>query len=226
MKGENITVADRVRQRFSARAYLDKAVAKETIEQILDSARWSPSGANLQPWQLVVVRGKTKEQLTSQIMQAFEGGNRAQPDYPYYPEKWFEPYQSRRFKTGMALYNALGIERQDKERREAQWKANYDFFGAPVGFIFLVDKRLGHGCWVDMGMFFQSVMLIAADFGLSTCPQAALGDYPDIVRNVLGLPDNLLVMCGMALGYADNKHPVNNYRTERETVDSFTRWFD
>lgn len=221
-----ISVLDAMQQRFSTRAYLDKAVEKETVEQILKSARWSPSGANLQPWQVVVVSGNKKRQLSSDIVQAYEAGIKPHPDYPYYPEKWFEPYQSRRFETGMALYSALGIERKDKERRKRQWKFNYDFFGAPVGLIFLVDKRLGHGCWVDMGMFLQSVMLAALAFGLSTCPQAAIGDYPDIVRDDLGLPDHLSVMCGLAIGYADTKHPVNNYRTEREPVDSFTKWFD
>ena len=226
MNEKTISILDAIQQRFSTRAYLDKTVEKKVIEQILDTARRSPSGANLQPWQVMVVSGKTKQQLSLKMVQAYEVGIKPHPDYPYYPEKWFEPYQSRRFKTGMALYSALDIERKDKERREAQWKANYDFFGAPVGLIFLVDKRLGHGCWVDMGMFLQSVMLAALAFGLSTCPQAAIGDYPDIVRDDLGLPDHMSVMCGLAIGYADCAHPVNNYRTEREPVDSFTKWFD
>ena len=226
MKGQPVSVPEVIKRRFSTRAYLDEPVGKETIEQILETARWSPSGANIQPWQVAVVSGTARQQLSTAITQAYEAGIKAHPDYPYYPEEWFEPYQSRRFKTGMALYNALGIGRRDKDRRESQWKANYDFFGAPVGLIFLVDKRLGHGCWVDMGMFLQSVMLAASAFGLSTCPQAAIGDYPDTVRGNLALPDHLLVMCGMALGYADKQHPVNNYRTEREPVSVFTRWFD
>lgn len=226
MTGKTTSILDAIKQRVSTRAYLDRTVEKTTIEQILETARWSPSGANLQPWQVMVIRGKAKQQLSLEMRKAYDAGVKPHPDYPYYPEKWFEPYKSRRFETGMALYNALGIERKDKERRETQWKANYDFFGAPVGFIFLVDRRLGYGCWIDMGMFLQSVMLAASTFGLSTCPQAAIGDYPNIVRKNFDLPDHLLVMCGMALGYADSEHPVNNYRTEREPVDGFTRWFD
>jgi nitroreductase len=226
MEPRDLSVISALKGRFSTRAYLDKPVPKSVVKAVLECARWSPSGANLQPWQVVVIMGETKAQLSAAIVEAYESGIKPHPEYPYYPEQWFEPYKDRRFQTGMALYRALGIERRDKSRREQQWKANYDFFGAPVGLLFLVEKRLGYGCWLDMGIFIQSIMLAARAYELSTCPQAAMADYPDVIRKRLKLSDGMQVMCGMSLGYADEQHPVNNYRTEREAVDHFTSWYD
>ncbi len=226
MGERNNSVLEAVQGRFSTRAFLEKSVPREIIEKVLEGASWSPSGANLQPWQVVVLTGSSKRALSDAILEAYDDGVEPKPEHPYYPQQWFEPYKTRRFETGMALYNALGIERKDKKRREQQWKANYRFFDAPVGLLFLVDRRLGKACWVDMGMFIQSLMLVAREYQLATCPQAALGDYPDIIRKELNLDESLTIICGMAIGYADEQHPVNNYRTERESVASFTRWFE
>ena len=226
METLDINVLAAISQRASTRAFLDKPIPEKIIEKILDCARWSPSGGNLQPWQIAVVRGKSKQQISAALLQAYENREEPHPDYIYYPSNWFEPYKTRRFQTGMALYNALNIQHDDKERRRQQWKANYHFFGAPVGLFFLIDKGLGDGALVDMGMYMQSVMLAALAYELTTCPQASLTDYPDIIRKQLGLADNLAVLCGMAMGYADTTHPVNNYRTEREAVKNFSRWYD
>jgi nitroreductase len=146
------------------------------------------------------------------------------PDYSYYPGEWLEPFASRRIDCGRALYKALGIEKRDKDAKIRAWNNNYRFFGAPVGLLFFVNKTLNKGSWLDMGMFLQNVMLAASACGLATCPQASLADYPVIVRGLLGVDDQLALVCGMALGYPDLNAPVNQYRLERAPVDEFTRW--
>ena len=217
-------VIEAIKSRSSVRAYTDKAVSQKIVEEILDTARWSPSGANMQPWRVIAVTRETKEQIAKGCAEAFRNGAKATPDYRYYPSEWKEPYKSRRQKTGLALYSALEISRQDKERRLEAWIANYNFFGAPVGLLFFIDKNLGQGSLVDCGMFIQSVSLAAIGLGLATCPQAALADYPDIIREKVGVEDEWTLVCGLALGYEDTNHPVNQYRTTRENVSAFTEW--
>jgi nitroreductase len=218
--------AEAIRKRQSTRAFLDRDVSDEIVTSILDTARWAPSGVNTQPWQVAVLRGQTKQRVGDDIIAARERGDAENPDYQYYPTEWADPYKTRRFECGMALYGALGIGREDKDKRKQAWYANYHFFGAPVGLLFFLDRQLSQGSWVDMGMFIQSVMLSAINHGLATCPQASLAEYPDIVRNALDIPRELALVCGMALGYPDEDAPVNNYRTTREPVEKFTRWFD
>ena len=160
------------------------------------------------------------------MMTASSQGVESTKDYQYYPLQWTEPYLSRRVSCGQQLYDALNIERADRERRRAQWAANYRSFDAPVMLLFFLENHLAAGSYIDFGMFMQTLMLAAQSMGLATCPQAALGEYPHIVRAELGLSENLIVLCGMALGYEDTAHPVNSYRTPRVPVPEFTRWFD
>lgn len=215
-----------MRSRHSTRAYLERAVDHTTLNAILDAARWAPSGVNTQPWQVAVVQGATKQRLTDAILAARDSGATEAPDYRYYPSDWFEPYKERRKRSGLALYQALNIGRDDVEKRKEQWENNYRFFGAPVGLLFFIDKRMNQGSWLDLGMFIQNVMLAARKFGLESCPQASLADYPAIIRRELQMEEHWLVACALSLGYEDKQHPVNQYRTEREPVESFTRWFD
>jgi len=221
-----IHVIEAIKGRLSTRAFLDKPVSRETIEAILDTARWAPSGGNLQPWQVAVVTGDKKQRIANAIMEARRNGEKERADYPYYPREWFEPYKSRRVATGIALYQALGIAREDKAARNEAWNRNYRFFGAPVGLLFFIDRRLGHGALVDVGLFLQSLMLAACANGLATCPQASLADYPDIIRPILGIEDNLALVCGLSLGYPDPDAAVNQYRTERIAVNELTRWYE
>ena len=219
-------VLEAIRGRQSTRAFLDKPVARATIEAILDAARWAPSGVNAQPWQVAVVTGGCQQRLSEALLAARVRGEPERPDYDYYPKQWDEPYKSRRRATGVALYRALQISKDDSGARLKAWNNNYHFFGAPTGLLFFVDRVLSQGSWVDMGMFIQNVMLAARGLGLETCPQASLAEYPDIVRGLLGVPESRALVCGMALGYADRAHPVNGYRTEREPVSAFTQWFE
>ncbi|MCW8964592.1 MAG: nitroreductase [Gammaproteobacteria bacterium] len=214
-------VSQAVTERHSVRAFTNQAVSEDIIKDILRDAGRSPSGANTQPWHVVVLTGAAKGRLQDRIESAFRNGDRGNMDYPYYPEIWEEPYKARRLACGFQLYDALGIAREDKQRRMDQWVANYRAFDAPVMMIFLIEDVMQTGSYMDYGMFLQSVMLLALEQGLGTCPQAALAEYPDIVRDELSLDDNVRVLCGMALGYEDCDAVVNRYRTPREPVENY-----
>lgn len=220
-----MNVQQALRQRKSTRAFLPTPVAKEKIVAILDGARHAPSGSNAQPWQVAVVTGEKKKMLDQTLEEAFRHSGQGEMDYHYYPLEWHEPYKRRRVVCGSQLYAALGIERQDKVRRLEQWIANYRAFDAPVVLFFFIDRALEKGSYLDFGMFLQSLMLAAVEEGLATCAQAALGQYPRLVKEALGYDRETVLLCGMALGYEDRSAPVNNYRTEREEVASFTRFF-
>jgi nitroreductase len=219
-------VKEALMKRKSTRAFLDIAVEQEKIERILDTARHAPSGANTQPWQVAVVSGNRKRQLQQQLETAFRSGAQSELDYQYYPTVWKEPYKSRRRATGLQLYSAVDIGREDKQKRLDQWAANYRAFNAPVMLFFFMDAGMQTGSFIDYGMFLQSIMLTAVEEGLATCPQAALAEYPAIVKEFLGYPADCILICGMALGYEDTKAKVNNYRTPREAVETFTRFFE
>jgi nitroreductase len=219
-------VLEAMRSRKSTRAYLYKPVARETVEAVLESARWAPSGVNIQPWRVAVVTGSTKERISTDLFAARESRQPEKPDYAYYPAQWEEPYKSRRKASGLALYAALKISKDDTFARLKAWNNNYRFFGAPVGLLFFVDRALSQGAWVDMGMFIENVMLAARAHGLDTCPQASMAEYPEIVRRILNVPESHALICGMALGYADTSAAANSYRTEREPVSAFTTWYD
>ncbi|MBT3890912.1 MAG: nitroreductase [Planctomycetaceae bacterium] len=217
-------VLSAIKNRKSTRAFIDKQVLPLTISNVLDTARWAPSGANTQPWKVAVATGGTKTNLCLALTGAFESSNPSNADYNYYANPIEEPYRDRQRRCGAALYGALDISRQDKQQRRAQWLKNYFAFDAPVILFIFIDRNLEKGSWVDMGMFIQNIMLAARGHGLESCPQAALAEYPDIVRSHLSITDKQSLICGIALGYCNTTAPVNQYRTEREPVDSFTSW--
>ena len=221
-----MNVIEALELRKSVRAFLDKPVEKDQINKILDAARHSPSGVNTQPWQVAVVTGKAKKNLQEKIEASFRSGNKGKAEYQYYPSEWVEPFKSRRKACGLLMYQTLAITREDTERQMDQWAANYRSFDAPVTLYFFIQRPMETGSYMDYGMFLQSVMLAAVDQGLATCPQAALADYPEIIRAELGYSDDKVLVCGMALGYEDKDAVVNSYRTGREAVESFTEYFE
>jgi nitroreductase len=214
-----------IRSRHSVRAFLDRPVPRSTVEQILDVARYAPSGTNTQPWLVYVLGGAVKAAMCAEILADYQANpEREEREYEYYPTDWFEPYLARRRACGWGLYGSLGIGREHKARMHEQRGRNYTFFDAPVGLIFTIERRLNTGSWVDVGMFLQNVMLAARAQGLHTCPQAAFANYHSIVRRHLPIPDAEIVLCGMAMGYRDPEAPENIWRTDRAPVSSFTRW--
>tara|TARA_Y100000994_G_C15634005_1_gene418311 strand:- start:205 stop:870 length:666 start_codon:yes stop_codon:yes gene_type:complete len=219
-------VTEAIRNRKSTRAFLPKPVDKKLIKDILECARWAPSGVNSQPWQVAVVFEETKNKLANALAKCRANGESARQDYDYYPTKIEEPYLSRKKVCGKALYTALNIQKDDIKKRKEQWMKNYYSFDAPVVLYFFIDEILETGSWVDCGMFIQNVMLAARGFGLETCAQAALAEYPDVVRNILKINDTKKLICGMALGHANYQDTSYQYRTERESVETFTSWFN
>lgn len=213
-----------ITERQSTRAFTNALVPKEIISQILEIARFAPSGTNTQPWKVYVINGPIQKKIGDEIVAARDAFVPENPDYQYYPSVWNEPYKSRRKACGLALYSALNIKPNEAEKRKLAWYRNYYFFDAPIGLVFFLDKQLNKGSWLDMGMFIQSVMLAARQFGLDTCPEASIAEYPDLVRKILNMPDSHSLVCGMALGYKDEKHPINSYRTTREPLDKFTEF--
>ena len=218
-------VKDALVNRKSTRAYLDRDVSMSLINQILQSASHAPSGTNAQPWQVAVVTGETRTIITQAMENAFREGVKGKMDYQYYPLKWDEPYNSRRRACGLQMYDTLQITREDKQRKLDQWAANYRAFDAPVILFFFMDGVMETGSYLDYGMFLQSIMLAAQELGLSTCPQAALGEYPQIVKETLAYPQDSILIGGIALGYEDKGAVINSYRTPRDTPDSFARIF-
>ncbi len=215
-----------IKSRQCIRAFTREPVSDDIIRKILEAARFAPSGVNTQPWHVAVLRGNTLKTLGDEILKVRAANISDNPDYQYYPTEWFEPYKSRRKACGLALYGALHIQKDDVEKRLVQWNKNYRFFGAPVGMIVYMDQRVETGSWIDLGMFMQNILIGARQFGLGTCPQAALAEHPDIIREVLNISPNYAIACGIAIGYPDMSDPVNQYRTARLDVDEFTTWYE
>ena len=221
----NVTAA--ITTRHSIRAFLSTPVPRKVVEDILSVARRAPSGTNMQPWWVYVVTGEGKNRLSDALVKAHDGGASAwTPEYQYYPNDFQEPYKSRRRKVGWDLYGLLDIERGQKDKMHQQHGRNFRFFDAPVGLMFTVDRELKIGSWLDYGMFIQNVMLAAREKGLHTCPQAAFTGHHQVIRECLPIPDEQSLVCGMSLGYADPDAIENSLITEREPVDSFTRFID
>ncbi|QIR75898.1 nitroreductase [Sulfurospirillum diekertiae] len=220
-----MTVSEALKMRKSTRAFLPKEVSPTLIEAILNDAKHAPSGVNMQPWHVCVLSGEKKRTLETKVIEAFEHGHTEVMDYAYYPSTWEEPYKSRRKETGLLMYSTLGISKEDKERQKEQWKLNYRAFDAPAVLYFFIDARLEKGSYLDYGMFLQSIMLSATEKGLATCPQAALAEFPSIVKHELDTPENMLLLCGMALGYEDTSALINSYRTPRISFEEFVTFY-
>ncbi len=222
-----------IHSRMSVRAFLPKAVPRETLEQLLAIASRAPSGTNTQPWKVYVLQGASRDSLVGKVCAAHDA-IRANPElaaqykeeYDYYPENWVSPYIDRRRENGWGLYGLLGIGKGDKDKMHAQHQRNYRFFDAPVGLMFTLDRVMGRGSLVDYGMFMQNIMVAARGHELHTCPQAAWNGFAKIILPHIGAGDDEMLVCGMALGYADESALVNTFRTPRVGVQAFTTWLD
>lgn len=213
-----------IASRRSIRAFLPTQVPRAIVEELLRLAGTAPSGSNVQPWQVHVVAGEVRDGLSAALLAAHKAGEAPAREYHYYPLDWRSPYLERRRATGWGLYSLLGIEKGDREASARQHGRNYEFFGAPVGLIFTIDRDMQRGSWLDFGMFLQNIMLGARGFALHTCPQAALANYPHIVKKHLGIGDEKIIVCGMALGYADPDALINQFQPERMKLEEYVTW--
>jgi nitroreductase len=226
---DQLAVDNAITSRRSIRAYLPTPVPRADIEQLLQVAARAPSGTNTQPWKVYVLTGERKRALSAAILAAHNDPEQARlhtEEYAYYPREWVSPFIDRRRKVGWDLYALLGLTRENKAGMAAQHGRNYDFFGAPVGLIFTIDRVMEQGSWLDYGMFLQSIMVAARGRGLDTCPQAAFTQYHKIIEEMLSIPDNETVVCGMAMGYADMDKVENSLVTERMAVSEFVKFLD
>ena len=226
-----LTAAEAITSRMSVRAFKKDAVSKEAILNLLNISARAPSGTNTQPWKAYVVEGVALQDLCENVCAAYDS-IAANPElakeyrsaYDYYPEKWFSPYIDRRRENGWGLYGLLGITKGDKDKMHAQHRKNFEAFGAPVCIFFTIDKELGKGSMLDYGMFLQNIMVAARGEGLDTCPQAAWNDYSKMILPAIGAKENEMLVCGMALGYADKNEIVNTFITPRVNAEDFTTW--
>jgi nitroreductase len=197
-------------------------VPEATVRDIVERAARAPSGGNLQAWRVYAIAGERVDALKRLLAPRMgelpkgEGG-----EYQIFPTELKEPYRSRRFAVGEQLYRAIGVPREDRPARYRQYARNFQFFGAPVGLFFAIDRAMLPAQWADLGGYIQTIMVLARGYGLDTCPQEAWITWQRIMRAFLELPDELMLFCGMALGYADAAAPINSWRSTREPVDSF-----
>jgi len=216
-----------ITSRQSIRAFLPTPVPRETIEEILAVASRAPSGTNTQPWNVYVLTGESKSELSRKILAAYDDPEEAathKEEYAYYPTEWRSPFIDRRRKIGWDLYGLLKIGKADKARMHDQHGRNYSFFDAPVGLMFTIDRVMQQGSWLDYGMFLQNIMVAARARGLDTCPQAAFTQFHRIIMEHIGAPPNEMLVCGMSLGHADRAAVENQLQTERATVNEFARF--
>ena len=215
-----LSVSAAVAQRASIRAFLPDPVPNEVLADLVERAARAPSGGNVQPWRIYVLNGDTMARFREFIA----GRPGEQPEYDIYPPKLWDPYRTNRFALGEAMYATIGIAREDRAGRLAQFAKNADFFGAPAALFCFVDRGMGPPQWADLGMYLQTFMLLAVEAGLDTCPQEFWAAYPRSVAEFVGAPPEEMLFCGMAIGHADRSHPINSLRSERMPVDQWCRF--
>ena len=220
-----MNVSAAVDSRMSCRAFLPTPVPQQTVRTILDGARRAPSGGNLQPWHVHVLTGRVLAEFRAMIQERMHAHPRGEgSEYHVYPPELKEPYRSRRFKCGEDMYATIGVPRGDRPARLRQFARNYQFFDAPVGMFICVDRQMGPPQWSDLGMYLQTIMLLAREHGLHTCPQEAWAVWHAAVTSFLSLPAELMVFCGLSLGYRDESAPINHLRTDRAELGEFVGW--
>jgi nitroreductase len=217
-----MNVSEAVRSRHSIRAFQDKPVPEAVLREVVDLAARAASGGNVQPWRIYAVAGAPLAKFKARMAERLVANPSPDPlEYHVYPENLWEPHRSWRFRVGEQMYGLVGIPREDKAARLAWFRHNYSFFGAPAALFAYLDKRMGPPQWSDMGMYLQNVMLLLRERGLDSCAQECWSIYNAEVRALLNPPPELMLFCGMAIGYRDDSNPVNQLVTERAKLDEF-----
>jgi len=215
-----------VESRYSCRAYLDKPVDPGIVRELIERAGRTASNANLQPWRVHALMGRPLEKLkrAAALAVADQNPHENVTEFDVFPNDLWEPYGSRRETQGAELYGAIEVDRTDLEKRLAWYRRNFEFFGAPVGLIFCIERKLGLPQWADLGSYIHTIMLLARGYGLETCAQVAWSRIYGTVETFLDLPPDQMVYSGMAIGYADPDHPANNFRMPRAAADEVCRF--
>ncbi len=215
-------VSEALKSRITCRAFTDQPVSETEVRAVLEGAKWAPSGGNLQPWHVYVIAGKKREAFLELIAERqkttpFGDGS----EYPIYPKDLKDPYKARRFKCGEDMYATLQVPREDKTGRLMQFARNFRAFDAPVILFFAIDRQMGIDQWADLGMFTQSVMLMAREQGLHTAAQEAWAIWPKAIAEFVNMPEELMLFCGMGLGHMDETAPINSLRTDRAPLEEW-----
>ncbi len=214
-----MTLSEVVQARYSARDFLDKPVSNELIQEIISTALRAPSGGNLQPWHIHLVTGQSLKDLKAIMEEVISSNHQEQTEYSVYPPNMPSPYNDRRKQIGEDMYGMLGIPKSDKAARRRWFQQNFAFFGAPMALFFSVDRIMGAPQWADIGMLMQTIMLLLKEQGLDSCAQECWSVYPETLGRFLKLPDERMLFCGMAIGYANTEHPVNQFRSQRASFE-------
>lgn len=219
-------VRNALRERISTRAFLPDALPLETLREILDAARWAPSGGNLQPWRLIAVSGTERARVCALAKQTLQENptRNEEGDRPIYPESLWEPHRARRYAIGEAMYEKLEIPRDNKLARLAWLSRNYEFFGAPAAVFAVIDRRMGHGQWAHLGMFLQSIVLAAHELGIASCMQESWARLRATLAQHFALRETEMIYCAIALGYADPAAPVNTLRSSRARLEEIVEF--
>ena len=216
------TVSEALDTRLTCRAFTNKVPEKSVIIDLLEKAKRAPSGGNLQPWKIWVVSGNPLKDFIEDVAHKIKENPMGEgTEYNIYPKNLKEPYESRRREVGRSMYEVLNIPKEDKAGRLNQFKRNFEFFGAPVAIFFAIDRQMQEGQWSDLGMFMQSIMLLAREEGLHTAPQEAWAVWYKTVNKFLNIPEELMLFCGMGVGYADEDDPINTFRSKRVNIEDF-----
>ena len=221
-----MSIKQLIESRYSVRSFLDKDVGFEKVKSILDTANSAPSGGNIQPWKVYVLGNNSKNELVTQALNNYDTGVQEDIEYEIYPKPLAEEYKKRRSQCAADMYDALSIARDDIDTRLKQVRENFKFFGAPIGMIVTIDKSFAQNGWGHVGMFLQNLWLTAISEGLGVCLQESWSIYPKTVKKVIDCPDNEMIWCGIAMGYPNNEDPINNYRTSRDSIDTFASFID
>ena len=215
-----------IASRRAVRAFLPDPVDPALVRRLIELAAQAPSGTNMQPWRLRVLGPKVRARLEGALVAALDDPSPREEEYRYYPATLREPYLSRRRKVGWDLYGLLGVAKGDHAGMRRQTEANLRFFGAPVAMMLTVDRDLEIGSWLDLGGFIQTLLIAAQGHDLDSCPQAIFARFHAIVRRELAIPEDEVVVCGIALGKADASAPANRLVPDREPAGAFTQWLD
>ncbi|MEE4360859.1 MAG: nitroreductase [Pseudomonadales bacterium] len=215
-----MNVAEALETRRTCRAFTDEPVPRETVEAILKVAQRAPSGGNLQPWRVYATAGEVRDRIVATVREKARTQPRGEgAEYAIYPPELSEPYRTRRFQVGEQMYAKLGIPREDKAARLTWFARNYEFFGAPVALFFTMDRQMQEGQWSDLGMFLQSIALLAREHGLHTAFQEAWAVWTPTIVEILQIPANEMLFCAMGLGHEDRTHPLASFRSERAPLE-------